>query len=556
MVNVLKLKRSATPSEIPLPGDLEYGELAINYADGVVYFKDSTDTIQTVGGGDLGPTGPTGPAGADGVDGVDGVFAFLTNDSHVVQTAADGSGADFGDAGGTFTVFDGTSNVTTGSGITYSVFSETGVDVSINSSTGVYTVSSMSASQGTATLRAVYGSITMDRVYTIAKALAGNTGPTGPTGPRGATWTSGSTVPDNGDGLNGDYYLRTGTGDVYLKSAGTWSVVDNITGPEGSAGPAGPAGSAFYSWDDVAGDAVPQSTTASSGLIHTFGPVINTTCDGLAITISYKANAVNQVTVAFGDFSYTDVRTLDNTSGNTRWTTVYVPMSLVSGTADNFLSIYAPGTVTALVYAVLVSPIAGNAARVPYDGSSGITLANSAGAQLMNEAASGTNPTLVPRKDDVTSGIGANATGQVSVIAGGTERIRAHSTGASVTGDLGVTGGLSAATKSFLIPHPSKPGYTLRHGSLEGPENGVYARGRTASPVVQFPDYWLDLVDETTITVHVTAIGGGSLHVKQWDGRGFSVGYGLIRPREYTWVAYAERKDVAKLILETETSAQ
>lgn len=554
MSNIIILKKSATPANIPDPGELDYGELALNYADGVLYFKDVNDDIQVVGSGDIGPTGPTGPSGDDGADGQDMVWAYLTNDNHTVATASNGTGADYSYAGGTFTVMDGENDVTTGNGITYSVQSETGVDVSINSSTGVYTVSSMSADQATATFRAVYGSITVDRVYSISRARAGVTGPTGPTGPDGNDWSTGATVPDNGDGDNGDLYLRTSNGDVYEKSSGTWSVVANITGPEGDPGPAGPAGSAFYSWNDDDGVAVPQNEDAEGGLVHQYSPVINTTCDGIAVTIRYKANAADQVTVAVGDFSYTDIRTLANTSGNTRWTTVYVPMANISGTDNNFISIYAPGTVTALVYSILVSPMAANAARVPYDASNGVTLTNSAGPQLMNEAASGTNPTLVPRRADTTTGIGANAAGEVSIIAEGTEIVRVDDAGAAVTGDLDITGGLSAATKSFLIPHPSKPGFTLRHGSLEGPENGVYLRGRSSEICVHFPDYWSDLVDADTITVHVTPVGGGSLHVKHWDHEGFTIGYGWHRPREYTWVAFAERKDVPKLKLEQPVS--
>ena len=86
----------------------------------------------------------------------------------------------------------------------------------------------------------------------------GSTGPTGPTGSTGAagtngtngtdgaTWTSGSGVPSGGN--NGDYYLRTSNSDVYLKTAGIWSVLLNIqgatgaTGATGSTGPTGTAG--------------------------------------------------------------------------------------------------------------------------------------------------------------------------------------------------------------------------------------------------------------------------------------------------------------------------
>ena len=71
-----------------------------------------------------------------------------------------------------------------------------------------------------------------------------------------------------------------------------------------------------------------------------------------------------------------------------------------------------------------------------------------------------------------------------------------------------INGNLSAATKSFVIDHPTKEGMKLRHGSLEGPENGVYVRGRlTNANVIQLPDYWLGLVDEDSITVQLTAIG-------------------------------------------------
>lgn len=52
---------------------------------------------------------------------------------------------------------------------------------------------------------------------------------------------------------------------------------------------------------------------------------------------------------------------------------------------------------------------------------------DSAGAAVMNEAASGTNPTLIPRRTSLSSGIGANASGNVSIVCAGEERIRADS---------------------------------------------------------------------------------------------------------------------------------
>lgn len=43
MANVIKIKNSGTANAAPT--SLEYGELAINYADGILFFKDSSNTI-------------------------------------------------------------------------------------------------------------------------------------------------------------------------------------------------------------------------------------------------------------------------------------------------------------------------------------------------------------------------------------------------------------------------------------------------------------------------------------------------------------------------------
>ena len=62
--------------------------------------------------------------------------------------------------------------------------------------------------------------------------------------------------------------------------------------------------------------------------------------------------------------------------------------------------------------------------------------------------------------------------------------------------------------KGFDIQHPSKKGHRLRYVCLEGPEAGVYARGRiTGTNIIHLPDYWRDLVDTETISVHLTPIG-------------------------------------------------
>jgi hypothetical protein len=58
-------------------------------------------------------------------------------------------------------------------------------------------------------------------------------------------WMHGNGVPNANQGIQGDYYLDVLTGNVYNKLPnGTWVLVANIIGPQGSAGAAGPQGQA------------------------------------------------------------------------------------------------------------------------------------------------------------------------------------------------------------------------------------------------------------------------------------------------------------------------
>ena len=62
--------------------------------------------------------------------------------------------------------------------------------------------------------------------------------------------------------------------------------------------------------------------------------------------------------------------------------------------------------------------------------------------------------------------------------------------------------------KGFDIKHPNKEGQRLRHICLEGPEAGVYVRGKlTGNSVINLPDYWGGLIDPESITVSLTQIG-------------------------------------------------
>jgi hypothetical protein len=121
---------------------------------------------------------------------------------------------------------------------------------------------------------------------------------------------------------------------------------------------------------------------------------------------------------------------------------------------------------------------------------------------------------------------------------------------------LQVNGSFAATTKSFVIDHPTKPGMQLRHGSLEGPENGVYVRGRlTDSNTIQLPDYWTGLVDQSTITVDLTPVGKHQkLFVQDIANNTVTVGNDNLFNSAVNcfYTVWAERKDVDKLVVEIE----
>ena len=123
--------------------------------------------------------------------------------------------------------------------------------------------------------------------------------------------------------------------------------------------------------------------------------------------------------------------------------------------------------------------------------------------------------------------------------------------------NLHVCGSFAATTKSFVIDHPSDPNKLLRYGSLEGPENGVYVRGRCDNCILELPDYWTDLVHEDSITVQITPIGRD-----QCDNvRKYSVDDVVCNKvhiytdsedsvYNYFYNVYGERKDVDRLTVE------
>ena len=128
--------------------------------------------------------------------------------------------------------------------------------------------------------------------------------------------------------------------------------------------------------------------------------------------------------------------------------------------------------------------------------------------------------------------------------------IGAHTSGSISTG----VGGRSAGAKPFDMPHPSKEGYRLRYVCVEGPENGVYFRGKVRNKnVIYLPEYWEDLVDPTTITVQLQPIGAHqNIIVKRVEPTKIHLQAQGGMPINCYYHVFGERQDIERLVVEYE----
>ena len=143
-----------------------------------------------------------------------------------------------------------------------------------------------------------------------------------------------------------------------------------------------------------------------------------------------------------------------------------------------------------------------------------------------------------------------------------------------IDGDLYVTGQIDGGNKgrlaarfstadglppkAFDIEHPTKgKGWRLRYVCLEGPEAGVYFRGRLKNEkVIKLPDSWKGLVHTDSISVQLQPIGSHqNIIVIRWDDDFIYLqGQGL--PIDCFYHVYGERKDVNSVLVEYEGNSR
>jgi hypothetical protein len=119
-------------------------------------------------------------------------------------------------------------------------------------------------------------------------------------------------------------------------------------------------------------------------------------------------------------------------------------------------------------------------------------------------------------------------------------------TGATGPSQIAYTGP-TGPSKNFIIEHPIDSSKYLVHACLEGPEAGVYYRGKAEiinneSVTIEVPNYVSTLADD--FNIQITPIYKNkiiSLNVSEMISNSFSV-YG--ENSKFYWVVYGKRFDI------------
>jgi hypothetical protein len=210
------------------------------------------------------------------------------------------------------------------------------------------------------------------------------------------------------------------------------------------------------------------------------------------------------------------------------------------------------GTTTFTVNAITAGTYSNGTITVQGSG----TISNITGFNTFYSANGALTSDRTVRTDQHTITFSGNSENMVKIVYTGetsTDKVLQTANSGGTNFYVTANGDLSATSKSFLIPNKLKPGYMLRHGSLEGPEHGVYHRGKlNGLGIIELPEYWGWLVDEDTITVQITPIG----QFQKYVIKSISTTQIEISNLDGTdnvncfYIIHGERKDIDKMIVD------
>ena len=316
---------------------------------------------------------------------------------------------------------------------------------------------------------------------------AGATGPQGPAGAAGSMWYEGSTAPSAGTGANGDHYLNTATGDVYVKAAGAWgSAIGNIRGPQGPAGSGSP-GSTWYSGSGApsagtgingdyylnitTGDVYTKSSGSWGGAIANLkgaagatgatGPAGATGATGAAGAagatgaagtngaVWYSGSgAPSSGTGANGDY-YLNIATGDvYTKSSGSWGSAIANLKGATGTTGAAGATGAAGTAGSTWYSGSGAPASGTGANGDY-------YLNTATGDIYTKASGSWGSAIANLKGASGGGAGLTVTSPVYVASGGTT---------TVTGTAIVAAYEQLAGQTFNVTYNTRADYTEQDG--------------------------------------------------------------------------------------------
>jgi hypothetical protein len=354
MSNKIILKKSSVVAKAPVAGDLSFGELALNYADGKLYYKTPTNEVDYFLAGDLvvgptgpqgetgltGPTGPVGaastiqgptgpqgvagPTGAQGVQGIQGIQGIQGPQGLGGPTGPQGPGGLASTVAGPTGPTGPINNSSVYSGIEVDTFTA-------NGSTTSYTISQQPINKDYV-LVMLQGTLQPRSAYSVTgTTLTFNEAPTSGAIIEVTVFTPLENIIVSYNDLTDKPTLTTGpTGPQGI--AGAASTVAGPTGPQGIQGPTGPQG--------IQGPTGPQGPTGAQGISAAQNIPVNTQTTAYTLSISDVGKAINittgGVTVPTGVFGPGDVITVYNNSSTSQIitqgsTTVYLVGTALTG---------------------------------------------------------------------------------------------------------------------------------------------------------------------------------------------------------------------------------
>jgi hypothetical protein len=385
------------------------------------------------------------------------------------------------------------------------------------------------------------------------------------------TTSSGAMVVTGGVGIGGSLYVNSASSisGVILNSG---TVIGNLTGLATTSTYSHQSGYAITSGSSATATTATYSHQSGYGLTSGFATTATyshqsgyATTSGLATTATYSHQSGYAITS--GSASSSSSASIANTSynvyvnaasANSSHYLIFSPTATGSGVALSSESalVYNPSSdilsVSGLAVTSGTASTSATTGALVVTGGVGIGLTLTVGLGISTPVISAPNNLLLKPGVDSTTGIQfTRSSAAIPVLTIDTLNSRVGIGLTNPEFDFEVNGSISATTKSFVIEHPTKKGMKLRYGSLEGPENGVYVRGELKdNNIIVLPDYWSELVDQSTITVHLTPIGNKFVYVKEIKKDSIVVGARLFQKVHCFYSVWAERKDVPKLKVE------